>query len=217
LPGADLPGAVQALTFLRSLPPNLHLAGHAVVVGGGDVAMDCARMALRRGACDATIVYRRSRQEMPASEEEVRETEEEGVRFQYLTSPVRILGEGKSERLECQRMTLGEPDASGRRKPVPIPGATVSFPADLVIFATGQRAELEGLGVGGLGVGVDGEGIITGMDGGVVTNSPGVFVAGGTSVVAAMKAGRAAAQGIDAYVRARPNSGSAGASPARES
>ena len=208
VPGGELPGVVQALDFLKSLPPNGGLPAHAIVVGGGDVAMDCARMALRRGARDVKIVYRRSREEMPASDEEIRETEDEGVEFQYLTSPVRAWGNGRVERLECQRMTLGEPDASGRRKPVPVPGATISFPAGLVIFATGQKADLGGLGLESLDVAADGEGVIAGVDGGVATLQADVFVAGGTSVAAAMKAGREAAQRMDAYLASRPNRGS---------
>jgi len=105
-------------------------------------------------------------------------------------------------------MTLGEPDASGRRKPVPVPGATISFPAGLVIFATGQKADLGGLGLESLDVAADGEGVIAGVDGGVATLQADVFVAGGTSVVAAMKAGREAAQRMDAYLASRPNRGS---------
>ena len=198
--GSDSPGAVQALDFLKSLPPPGSVGPHAIVIGGGDVAMDCARMALRRGATDVKIVYRRSCEEMPASDEEVRETEEEGVEFVYLTSPVRIARNGGVARLECQRMTLGEPDASGRRRPVPIPGASVSYAVDLVIFATGQQADLSGLGVDDLDVTVDGEGLIAGV-GGVETRAPDVFVAGGTSVVTAMRMGRDAAERIDAFLR----------------
>jgi glutamate synthase (NADPH/NADH) small chain len=109
------------------------------VLGGGNVAMDCARTALRLGA-EATIVYRRSRTELPARLEEVENAEEEGVQFRYLTLPTRtIAGEHFNvTALECLQMELGEPDASGRRSPVPVPGSEFVLPFDCVIHAIGN-------------------------------------------------------------------------------
>ncbi len=111
------------------------------VIGGGNVALDSARTALRLGAEEVTIVYRRSRAEMPARAEEVAHAAEEGVRFKFLTLPQRILGEkGWVRAMECIRMELGEPDESGRRRPVPVPGSEFEMEVDLVIMAIGTRA-----------------------------------------------------------------------------
>ncbi|MBU0489881.1 MAG: NADPH-dependent glutamate synthase [Bacteroidetes bacterium] len=110
------------------------------VIGGGNVAMDCARTAIRTGASDVTIVYRRSRQELPARHEEVRHAEEEGIKFRLLTNPVQYLGtDGNMVKgIECIKMKLGEPDASGRRSPVPIEGSNIVLPVDLVVVAIGN-------------------------------------------------------------------------------
>lgn len=109
-----------------------------VVIGGGNVAMDCARSALRTGA-DVTIVYRRSRNELPARNEEIRHAEEEGIKFKLLTNPTKYIGDdnGWVKGVECIRMKLGEPDASGRRKPIPIEGSEFVIPCDLAIVAIG--------------------------------------------------------------------------------
>ncbi|MEO0096276.1 MAG: FAD-dependent oxidoreductase, partial [candidate division WOR-3 bacterium] len=110
------------------------------VVGGGNVAMDCARTALRLGADEVHIVYRRSKQEMPARAEEIHHAEEEGVIFDWLTLPIKYIGDenGWVKEMECIKMQLGEPDASGRRKPVPIEGSNFITPVDTVICAIGQ-------------------------------------------------------------------------------
>lgn len=203
LPGRDLPGVVSALDFLKQVHRGgtLQVGARVAVIGGGDVAMDCARVALRQGAREVTIVYRRSREEMPASAEEVQETMDEKVRFLFLTSPVRVIGAERVEALECQQMTLGEPDASGRRRPIPVEGSNTPLGVDTVILALGQSAELSGLGPE-LGLSTDGEGVAVGIAGGARTNLPGVFVAGGSSVVAAMKAGRDAAIEIEQLLAA---------------
>jgi len=109
------------------------------VVGGGNVAMDSARNALRCGAAEVTIVYRRSRKELPAREEEVRHAMEEGVKFKLLTNPIRFIGNDISwvKGAECIRMELGEPDKDGRRKPVPIKDSNFTIDTDLVIIAIG--------------------------------------------------------------------------------
>ena len=110
------------------------------VIGGGNVAMDSARTALRLGAKEVSIVYRRSREELPARREEVLHAEEEGVQFQFLTSPVKYSGDDQAcvTSMTCIRYKLGEPDASGRRRPIAIPGSEFEMPIDTVVVAIGQ-------------------------------------------------------------------------------
>jgi glutamate synthase (NADPH/NADH) small chain len=175
------------------------------VVGGGNVAMDSVRTALRLGASEGLIVYRRSEEEMPARREEVHHAREEGVRFELLTDIVRIIGsEGLVTGIECVRMGLGEPDAGGRRKPAKIKGSEFRIPADLVLLALGFLGPVqEGL-VRDLGVKLDARGNVA-ADGSHMSSEPGIFVAGdarrGQSLVVwAIREGRDAAQGIDAYL-----------------
>jgi glutamate synthase (NADPH/NADH) small chain len=110
-----------------------------VVVGGGNVAMDCARTAIRTGSEEVTIVYRRSRHELPARGEEVHHAEEEGIKFKLLNTPIRYIGTDNNEvkAAECLKMELGEPDASGRRRPIPIDGSNFKIECDLVVVAVG--------------------------------------------------------------------------------
>jgi glutamate synthase (NADPH/NADH) small chain len=110
-----------------------------VVFGGGNVAMDSARTAIRTGATEVTIVYRRSRQELPARHEEVRHAEEEGVKFMLLTNPVKYIGDDHSQlkAIECIRMQLGEPDSSGRRRPIPIENSNFIINCDIAVVAIG--------------------------------------------------------------------------------
>ena len=146
IPGADLEGTMISIPFLRDvrLGREVEVGKKVSVVGGGDVAIDAARTALRMGAAEVTIVYRRSENEMPCRHEELDSAKEEGIRFELLTNPVRILGEeeGLVAGVECVKMELGEPDESGRRRPVPIPGTEHVIPADNVIFSIGQAAGL---------------------------------------------------------------------------
>jgi glutamate synthase (NADPH/NADH) small chain len=130
---------MKAYKFPEYDTPMPH-GSKVVVVGGGNVAMDCARTAIRTGAGEVTIVYRRSRNELPARQEEVHHAEEEGVKFRLLTSPLKYLGtDGKMVRgMECISMKLGEPDASGRRRPVPIEGSNFNIDCDLVVVAIGN-------------------------------------------------------------------------------
>ncbi len=178
----------------------------AVVIGGGNVAMDAVRSALRLGVKEAHIVYRRSRQEMPAREEEIENAEEEGVIFDFLVNPVRFLGDenGWVRGIELVRMELGEPDASGRRRPVPVPGSEFIYEADTVVVAIGQTVnplllnttpEIRRNKWGYIDADPE-----TGR-----TSMPGVFaggdiVTGEATVIAAMGAGRKAARAIDEYL-----------------
>lgn len=176
------------------------------VIGGGNTAMDCVRTSLRMGAGEAHIFYRRTEKEMPARIEEIHHAKEEGVEFTFLVAPTEVLGDedGWVRGMVLQRMELGEPDDSGRRRPVPIEGDTYEVEVDTVIVAVGTYpnpiipATTEGLQISKWGtIVIDPE---TGM-----TNIPGVFaggdiVTGGATVIGAMGAGKVAARGIDAYL-----------------
>ncbi|WP_051904525.1 NADPH-dependent glutamate synthase [Hippea jasoniae] len=153
IPGENLNGVYSASEFLtrsnlmRAFDfPNydtpINVGKRVVVIGGGNVAMDAVRTAKRLGAEEAIIVYRRSRAEMPARAEEIEHAEAEGIRFELLTNPVRVIGDenGNVKGLECVRMELGEPDESGRRRPVPIEGSNFVMDVDNVIIAIGQNA-----------------------------------------------------------------------------
>lgn len=178
---------------------------NVVVVGAGNVAMDAARCAKRMGA-DVHVVYRRSRAEMPARAEEIEHAEEEGIKFHLLNNPVRILGDENNcvNRIECIKMELGEPDASGRRRPIPIEGSEYIIEADAVIMALGTRLNnlikrttpnLELNERGGLLADEDGktsrEGVFAGGD----------AVTGAATVIRAMGAGKKAAAAMDEYLR----------------
>ena len=144
-PGEDYDGVVSGIEFLRNLNLGKKVAvGERVaVIGGGDVAIDAARSALRVGATDVSIIYRRSRKEMPASPEEIESALAEGIKIQFLTAPVEILAENnKVVSLRCQEMKLGSPDESGRRRPIPIKGSEFSLKVDMVIPAIGQASDL---------------------------------------------------------------------------
>lgn len=196
LPGADLPGVELALDFLRRVNDGARpeLEGTVAVVGGGDVAMDCSRTALRLGADRVTILYRRTEEEMPASPQELEEAREEGVEVQYLVSPVEFLGTERVETVRLQRMELGAEDDSGRRRPVPIEGATETLWVAHVLVAIGQAPDLEGLPEQ-LGLEVRG-GVIQADPETGETALEGVYAGGGASIVHAMAAGTRAAESI---------------------
>lgn len=180
---------------------------NVAVIGGGNTAMDSVRSALRLGARNAYIIYRRTEAEMPARAEEVKHAKEEGVQFMFLTNPVAFLGDEKGwlRAVRCQRMELGEPDESGRRRPVPVPGSEFELPIDVAIVAIGTTSnplvqsttpDLQ-TRKGGYIV-VDPETL--------KTSKPGVFAAGdivtgSATVILAMGAGRRAARAIDEYLR----------------
>ena len=205
IPGEDLPGVVPALALLEesNAGRSPKVGERAVVVGGGNVAMDAARTALRLGAKTVTVVYRRSRAEMPANPWEIEEAEEEGVEFQYLAAPVSVKSDGKKAvALVCNRMRLGEPDKSGRRRPEPIPGSEFEVPADVIIPAIGQTMDIDFL-----------KGIVEANKNGTIkadpltleTSAAGVFaggdvVRGPASIVQAVGHGHAAAISIDRFL-----------------
>ena len=179
---------------------------NVAVIGGGNVAMDSVRTAKRLGAEQATIVYRRSEKEMPARVEEVHHARDEAIVFEMLTNPVRILGDDKGwvVGMECLRMELGEPDESGRRRPVPIEGSNFIIDADVVVVAVGARANplLSGATPD---LKVNRWGYIE-VDENLQTSKPGVFaggdiVRGSATVILAMGDGREAAQSIDNYLK----------------
>ncbi|MBW1712676.1 MAG: FAD-dependent oxidoreductase, partial [Deltaproteobacteria bacterium] len=145
LQGEDLEGVVGAVEFLRevNLGQKPAVGQKVAVIGGGNSAVDAARSALRLGAEEVTIVYRRLRDDMPAQEAEIKAAEEEGVNIQYLVAPNRYRGDnGQVKGVVCQRMSLGQFDSSGRRRPLPIAGAEFELEADMVISAISQRPEL---------------------------------------------------------------------------
>jgi len=185
--------AVPGTEFLASVasgnPPPL--GGEVVVVGGGSTAMDCARSAVRLGARSVRVLYRRGRQEMPCLMEEVEGAEAEGVQIDLLVAPVKLERNGESLLLTCRRMTLGEPDASGRRRPVEVEGSDFAIECSTAIAAIGQSVDLtlakrEGLEVTAWGIAAD--------ERTLATNLPGVF-AGGDAVLGADLAVRAVAAG----------------------
>ncbi len=202
IPGEQLPGVLPALEFLYDVNQGrpVVLGRSIVVIGGGDVAVDSVRTA-RRLAPGATVAmaYRRTRGESPAGEEEIRETEPEGIDFHWLVAPTKILGTQRVEGAVFQRMELSAPDASGRRAVKPVEGAFVTLECDTVIMAVGEKADLAGFDPK-LGLKIGTKGWPEGGRPGYGTETPGVFAAGGRSVVHAMAAGTKAAESIDAYL-----------------
>jgi len=153
IPGEDLNNVVSANEYLTRInlmrayrfpdtDTPLPMGDRVAVIGGGNVAMDSARCALRTGAKKVTVLYRRTREELPARKDEVVHAEDEGVEFLYLTNPVKFIGDKRNwvRSIECEKMQLGEPDASGRRKPEPVPGSNFVFDCDVVVVAVGTDA-----------------------------------------------------------------------------
>ncbi len=205
IPGEDLPGVVPALPFLTEVNRggSVEVGHEIVVIGGGDVAMDSVRTALRTcGGGRVTLVYRRGREEMPADPEEIHGAEKEGIRFLFQRTPVRIVGDGRVHGVVVQTVELGPPDAGGRRTPVPAPGSEETIPCDTVVVAVGQKADLEGFDAD-LDLKLTAQGWPEGKGAGFATAIPGVFAAGGRSVVYAMGSAADAAVAIDAYLAAK--------------
>jgi formate dehydrogenase major subunit len=144
--GQDMEGVLGGIDFLRMATQSeqMYMGNKVIVIGGGNTAMDVARTAVRLGAENVQVLYRRTRNEMPAEDIEIIEAEEEGIKFNYLVAPIEITGDGnRANSVRCQKMKLGEPDASGRRKPEPIQGEEISFESDLIVSAIGQRVNAE--------------------------------------------------------------------------
>lgn len=222
VPGEDLEGVVTAKDFLMAVAlarlrseddgaaPAMDLRGRRVaVIGAGNTAMDAARTALRLGAREVSILYRRAREHSPSRPVEMALAEEEGVRFEFLVAPQRFLGqEGKLVAAEMIRMRLGAPDSSGRPAPEPIEGSEFVMPLDLAILAVGYRVERElAESTPGLQTGRGGRILVQDERG--LTSLPGVWaggdcVTGANTVVHAVAAGRQAAEAIAAYLAAQP-------------
>jgi len=209
VPGEDeFEGFLDCVTFLKSvnLGKREKPGDKVVVIGGGNAAIDAARTSIRLGAREVNIVYRRSREEMPASKEEVDEAEHEGVRINYLAAPIRVLGKGgRVSGLECIRTELGEPDVTGRRRPIPIQGSEFVISADVIIPAIGQEPDLSFLGEES-GVKASKWNFIEVDPDTLQTNVRGIFaggdvVSGPASVIEAIAAGQKAAVVIDNYLR----------------
>ncbi|MBI4778817.1 FAD-dependent oxidoreductase [Candidatus Desantisbacteria bacterium] len=203
--GDKIDGVSSAVDFLRDMGLNkeTRFKGRVAVIGGGNSAIDAARTALRLGAAEVMVVYRRSRAEMPANEVEINEAEHEGVQFHFLSAPAGVIGSGKVEMLECIRMELGEPDSSGRRSPIPVQGSEFRIDVETVIAAIGQIPETECL--------VEEQGIHLGrgktivVDKDMSTGRVGVFaagdaVSGASTVIEAIAGGKRAADSIDRYL-----------------
>ena len=212
IPGEDLPGVYQGIEFLKNValgkPPETK--GKSVaVVGGGAVAIDAARTALRLGAKKVHILYRRARQDMPAWKEEIEEAFREGIQFHFLTNPVGVLGPEQVTGVECQLQRLGEFDTGGRRRPIPIEATEFEIPefildADLFIAAIGQASDLEGLqGEKKIEVKRDST-ILVGAN--LMTTREGVFAAGDVTlgpatVIEAVDQGNKVAVTVDAFLK----------------
>jgi len=219
IPGEHLNGVYSANEFLTRInlmkaykfpvydEPMLDLHGKNVaVIGGGNTALDAIRSALRLGAAKAYVIYRRSDAEMPARAEEVHHARQEGIDFQMLTAPVEFLSDGKGwlTAARCVRMELGEPDASGRRRPVPIQGSEFDLPLSVAVIAIGTSANpiVQSTTPG---LGTNKRGYIQADETTQRTTRKGVFaggdiVTGSATVILAMGAGRRAAQSIHEYL-----------------
>lgn len=205
VPGEELAGVFTGIDFLRdvNLEKPVSIGKRVAVVGGGNVAIDVARTALRLGAEDVTIVYRRSRDEMPAAADEIAEAEEEGVRIMYLAAPVEVLGSGKVSGMKVEVMELGEADAKGRRKPVGT-GKFETLELDAVISAIGQKIDLGGISAG-TGIQLSSKGAVMVDELSYQTGEPDVFaggdvVTGPKFAIDAIAAGKEASISIHRYV-----------------
>ena len=208
--GEAAPGVYQGTAFLKGLnlgsPPPI--GQRVVVVGGGNVAVDAARAGSRLGAREVTMVYRRSKEEMPAYPAEVAAAEAEGVGIVYLALPVRVIvAEGRVAALQCIRTELGDPDESGRRRPLPLAGSEFEIAADSVILAVGDAPDLACLGSGRFVT--SNRGTLLADPVSQATNVAGIFacgdaVSGPATVIEAIGAGRKAAKGVDRFLRGEP-------------
>jgi glutamate synthase (NADPH/NADH) small chain len=217
VPGIDLPGVYQATEFLirgnvapELLPegtdPKLEIGDRVAVIGGGDTASDCLRTALRLGAKEVTCLYRRTEAEMPGNADDRKLTREEGAKYRFLTQPIRYIEgpDGRVSAVECLQCELGEPDESGRRRPIPIEGSNFTVPVDTVVLALGYWPD-ETIGKTTPDLETHDWGLISVDADTMETTREGVFaggdaVTGPDLVVTAMVAGRTAARSIDEYL-----------------
>jgi len=216
VPGENLGGIYSANEFLirvnlmksyafPAYDTPIRIGKHVVVIGGGNVAMDSARSALRLGAEEVCIVYRRSREELPARKEEIENAEEEGIICKFLAAPTRFIGDEKGwvKQMECICMELGAPDESGRRRPVPVKGSEFIMDVDTVIVAIGRtpnpiiQRTTEGLEVTKWGTIVTDDNGKTSIEG---VYAGGDIVTGEATVISAMGAGKKAAKAIHEYL-----------------
>ncbi|WXG46390.1 MAG: FAD-dependent oxidoreductase [Candidatus Atabeyarchaeum deiterrae] len=203
--GGDLGGVIHALDFLWNVNSGerMEIGKNVVVIGGGNIAVDAARTALKHGANEVTILYRRSRDEMPAIPWEVKEAEEEGVKIEFLTSPGKILGEqGRVTAIECIRMQLGELDETGRRASIPLEGSDFTRKSDMIILAIGETPDLAFLPKR---IDVNDDGTLQVDPITMETSIRGVFaggdvVTGPATVIEAIQAGKNAAESIENYL-----------------
>ncbi|MBQ8917237.1 MAG: FAD-dependent oxidoreductase, partial [Oscillospiraceae bacterium] len=218
IPGESLIGVFSANEFLtrtnlmkaylENYDTPIRRGNRVAVVGGGNVAMDAARCAMRLGADEVYIVYRRSLEEMPARAEEVHHAMEEGIQFKVLCNPVAVLGDedGQVKGIECLEMELGEPDASGRRRPIAKEGSNFVLDVDTVIMAIGTspnpliRSTTQGLEANKRGCLIADETMKTTREG---VYAGGDAVTGAATVILAMGAGKTAAKSIDEYIRSK--------------
>jgi NADPH-dependent glutamate synthase beta subunit-like oxidoreductase/NAD-dependent dihydropyrimidine dehydrogenase PreA subunit len=220
IPGEDVSGVFHGVPFLQQVSlaektgvmQGFESAGlpyvgkRAIVVGGGNTAVDASRTALRLGAEEVILLYRRSREEMPANPWEIEDAEKEGVKLQILTAPIEVLSEhGKISAVRCIKMELGELDASGRRRPVPIPGSEFVIPADTVVAAVAQAPEISFLDESH-GLAITKQGTFEVDPRTLATNRPGVFAGGDAArgpgiLIQAIADGRRGALSIDRYIR----------------
>ena len=208
IPNEGLDGVVDGVSFLRdiNLGRKVKIGKRVMVIGGGNVAIDSARMALRLGAKEVSIIYRRTSEEMPAIQDEIREAEEEGVKIHFLANPCKILSEsGQCTGMECFRMERGELDESGRRRPLYLEGSEFIIKADMIIRAVGQAPDLSFLAWDSK-LQISRAGTLVTESRGLATNIPGIFaggdvVSGPSSIIEAIAAGKKAAAGIDCYLR----------------
>jgi glutamate synthase (NADPH/NADH) small chain len=219
IPGENLSGVYSANEFLTRVnlmkaygfpdyDTPIKFGKQVAVIGGGNTAMDAVRTSRRLGAEKAYLIYRRSREEMPARQEEIHHAEEEGIEFVLLTNPVRIINDGNNwvSGIECQRMELGEPDESGRRKPIPVKGSEYIIPVQTVIEAIGQKpnpiiqATTPGLQTSKRGTVVINEDQRTSREG---IFAGGDLSRGGATVILAMRDGKTAAAAIHKYIQSK--------------
>ncbi|MEW6685703.1 MAG: NAD(P)-binding protein [Candidatus Edwardsbacteria bacterium] len=207
IPGEELEGVFSCLEFLKetNLGKKPKVGKRVAVIGGGNAAVDAARVALRLGAGEVSIVYRRSRKEMPANEWEIEEAEKEGVKVIFLAAPIKFFGKDKKiEGMECLRMQLGPPDVSGRRRPIPLDGSEFIVPVDTVITAVSQAPDLSLL-LKDTEIETTKWPTVVVNPETLATSVPGVFaggdaVSGSATVIEAVAEGQIAANSIDAYL-----------------